>query len=114
MTEFRSLVLTGLPKFSLNGWYSGGHWSKRKKLKDIYKLIIKSQFNIVFPVSEYEVEYSFSFKKYPLDATNCTGMTKLIEDIIFEDDGYKIIKKITIRSFKGESDFVKILVKEMK
>ena len=36
------IILNDLPKISLNKWYSGEHWSKRKKLKDKYKLLIKS------------------------------------------------------------------------
>ena len=38
------ITLKGLPKISLNKWYAGTHWTKRKKIKDEYKKIIKNQF----------------------------------------------------------------------
>jgi hypothetical protein len=98
------IILTDLPKISLNLWYSGTHWSKRKDLKDSYHLLIKSQFNHVFSKDKcYEVDYVFYFKGAPLDASNCVAMAKLIEDVIFEDDNWKIVKKITIASRKAKN-----------
>ena len=48
--------LEDLPKISLNAWYSGNHWTKRKKMKDSYKTIVKSQFKDVLPKDkEYKV-----------------------------------------------------------
>lgn len=35
-------------------------------------------------------------------------MIKLIEDIIFEDDNYKIVESITIESKKSDVDIVMI------
>jgi len=105
------IILKDLPKVSLNAWYGGGHWSKRKKLKDNYTLIVKSQFKQVLPASKsYNTEYHFTFKSRPLDASNCVAMVKLIEDIIFENDGYKIIKSILVTSNKGAEDIVEILI----
>ena len=103
------IILTGLPKVSLNLFYSGVHWSKRKKLKDKYKLLIKSQFKQVLSKDKtYDVEYTFNFKTRPLDASNCVAMVKLIEDVIFEDDNYKIVESITIKSRKAKFDNVEI------
>ena len=105
------IIFKDLPKVSLNAWYGGGHWSKRKKLKDNYTLIVKSQFKDVLPASEsYNTEYHFTFKLRPLDASNCVAMIKMIEDIIFESDGYKTIRSILITSYKGESDMVEIKI----
>jgi hypothetical protein len=105
------IILKDLPKVSLNAWYGGGHWSKRKKLKDNYTLIVKSQFKDVLPASEsYNTEYHFTFKSRPLDASNCVAMVKLIEDIVFENDGYKIIKSILVTSSKGADDIVEIKI----
>ena len=104
-----SITLKGLPKISLNDWYSGGHWSKRKAIKDKYYWIIKSQFKDVLSKSnQYHVSYSFYFKLKPLDASNCCAMIKLIEDILFEDDNYKIVKSIKIESNKSNEDVVLI------
>ena len=108
------IKLEDLPKISLNAWYSGNHWTKRKKIKDSYKTIVKSQFKDVLPKDkEYKVYYSFEFKTRALDASNCVAMVKLIEDIIFEDDSYKIIKEIRISSNKGLKDNVMIHIKEI-
>ena len=103
------IELFNLPKLSLNKWYAGVHWSKRKRIKDKYKILIKSQFKKVLTKNKvYEVQYTFCFKNQPLDASNCVAMLKLIEDIIFEDDGYKIISSINIKSRKSIADSVEI------
>jgi len=105
------IILKDLPKVSLNVWYSSKHWSFRKKLKDNYTLLVKSQFKEVLPASNsYDTEYHFTFKSRPLDASNCVAMVKLIEDIVFENDGYKIIKSILVTSNKGAEDFVEIKI----
>ena len=103
------IILNDLTKISLNLFYSGVHWSKRKKLKDRYKLLIKSQFKQVLSKDKtYEVYYTFNFKTRPLDASNCVAMVKLIEDIIFEDDNYKIVTSLNIKSRKANFDSVEI------
>ena len=106
-----TIILKDLPKVSLNVWYSSKHWSFRKKLKDNYTLLVKSQFKDVLPASgSYDTEYHFTFKSRPLDASNCVAMVKMIEDIIFESDGYKVIKSILITSTKGDQDIVEIKI----
>lgn len=105
------IILKDLPKISLNKWYAGMHWTKRKKIKDNYTLIVKSQFNKKLPkTNTYNTEYHFTFKSRALDASNCVAMVKMIEDIIFENDSYKIVKSILITSNKGLEDSVKIKV----
>ena len=106
-----TIILTDLPKVSLNAWYSSTHWTKRKKMKDTYTMIVKSQFKDVLPKDcEYNTEYHFTFKSRALDASNCVAMVKMIEDIVFEDDSYKIIKSILITSSKGLEDKVEIKI----
>ena len=108
------IKLEGLPKVSLNKWYAGTHWTSRKKLKDTYTLIIKSQFkDVLSKEKQYEVKYDFNFNKRPLDASNCVAMVKMIEDVIFEDDSYKIVKKIIITSNKSKEENVIIKIKEL-
>lgn len=105
------IILRGLPKHSLNEIYAGKHWSKRKRIKDSYKLIIRSQFKKWLPKDEkYRVYYEFYFKRSPLDVSNTVYMLKLIEDVIFEDDSYKIVKELNIKSDKAKEDFVKIKI----
>jgi len=111
MTE---IILKDLPKISLNQWYAGKHWTTRKKQKDNYVKIVKSQFKHIFSKNDtYVVDYEFNFKNRPLDSSNCVSMVKLIEDIIFENDSYKIVKKISISSIKNKSDFAKIKVTKL-
>ena len=105
------IILKDLPKISLNKWYAGMHWTKRKKIKDEYTLLVKSQFNkILSKTNTYNTEYHFTFKSRALDASNCVAMVKMIEDIIFENDSYKVVKSILITSQKGTEDSVKIKV----
>ncbi len=90
------------------------HWTTRKKLVDDFHYIVKSQFkHVLSKDNTYEVDYLFEFKKSPLDASNCVAMCKIIEDVIFEDDTYKIIRKITIQSRKGEEDCVHIKIEQL-
>jgi len=101
------ITLNDLPKISLNEWYAGNHWTKRKAIKDKYYWLIKQQFkDVLSKDNAYHVSYTFYFKSKPLDASNCIAMVKMIEDIIFEDDNYKIIESITIESKKADKDCV--------
>ena len=107
------IILKDLPKVSLNKFYAGVHWTTRKKMKDDYSLLVKSQFKHIFSKDkQYVCIYSFTFKNNPLDCSNTIGMVKMIEDIIFEDDKWDIVRQITIVSMKGKSNFIKITVDE--
>ena len=109
------ITLYNLPKISLNKWYAGMHWTKRKKIKDNYTQIVRSQFSsLLSRDNTYKVEYHFTFKSRPLDASNCVAMVKMIEDIIFETDSYKVVTEIVITSSKGLEDKVTIKVKSDK
>lgn len=108
------IVLKNLPKHSLNEIYAGKHWTKRKKDKDIYKLLIKNQFKGVLSNDKvYSVSYLFEFRIKPLDTSNTVYMLKMIEDIIFEDDNFKIIPEIKIKSVKGNDDKITIKINEL-
>lgn len=114
MTSLSEIVLYDLPKISLNKWYAGTHWTQRKKTKDKYAWAVRSQFKGLFPKTDsYDVMYEFTFKKNPLDASNCVAMAKMIEDVIFEDDKHDIIRSVTLRSRKGSRNRVKVTVKQM-
>ena len=106
------IILKDLPKISLNKWYAGMHWTKRKQIKDNYTQIVSSQFSKVLPKDKtYQVEYHFTFKSRPLDASNCVAMVKMVEDIIFENDSYKVVTELIITSSKGSEDKVEIKIK---
>jgi len=105
------VILKDLPKLSLNQIYAGKHWTKRNKDKNTYKSIIQSQFNSVFSANQvYSVAYEFHFKNKPFDTSNTVYMLKMIEDVIFKEDTYKIIPELIIKSKKAKEDFVLIKV----
>ena len=105
------IELNDLPKVSLNQWYAGKHWTHRQKMKKIYQSLVKSQCARVFPKDDkYVVSYYFTFKSNPLDASNCIAMVKMIEDIIFEDDKWDIVKIGAIESIKGKADKVEVRI----
>jgi hypothetical protein len=107
-------TLKDLPKASLNKIYAGENWKVRARLKDNYIAIIKSQFKHVFPKDkQYKAKYTFYFKSRALDVSNCVYMLKMVEDIIFEDDSYKIVKELHIKSLKGDYDHLSIEVEEI-
>src|SRR5210317_513625 len=105
-----NIILYDLPKVSLNKWYAGMHWTKRKKLKDNYTVLVRSQFSQQLPPNTYNTEYNFTFKSRPLDASNCVAMVKMVEDIIFESDSYKVVKSLLITSKKGTRDMLEIKI----
>lgn len=105
------IIINDLPKISLNKWYSGQHWTKRKKMKDNYKFIINNQHaGQLLKSNQYDVEYNFHFKSRPLDASNCVAMVKLVEDILFEDDKWDIVKSLRITSNKSDEEYLEIIV----
>lgn len=116
MSEIKktTILITGLPKISLNEWYSGKHFSYRVKMKGIYKMMVKGQCKYKFDKkAKYSVSYNFGFVKNPLDATNCAAMAKLIEDIIFQSDKWDIVRSVTLSSTKHIKDEVMIIVEKI-
>lgn len=108
------ITLKGLPKISLNVWYAGTHWRKRKSISDAYKLLVKKQCKFVFPkTKKYHLDFIFFFKKNPLDASNCVAMAKMIEDVLMEDDKHDIVKRISLSSKKSNYDYVTINITEL-
>jgi hypothetical protein len=107
-----TIELRDLPKVSLNHLFGRMHWTKREKLIDTYKWIIRSQTTKKF-YKPCNVSYSFTFKNNPLDCTNCSAMIKILEDCLFVDDSTKTVKSINIVSQKGNFDSVKITVNEI-
>lgn len=99
-------IFYDLPKVSLNSWYSGTHWSKRKKLKDEYKWLIR----VPHVATPCKCEYHFEFKSRPLDCSNTIAMVKMIEDCIFSDDGVNVVQEIKVSSRKGKRDKVTIKI----
>ena len=105
------ITLKGLPKVSNNKFYSGMHWTKRKETRDNFHFRVKSQCKRVFGAeNKYLATYAFQFKSNPLDASNCVGMLKMIEDVLFEKDDWNIVDIGGITSRKGKEDKVIITI----
>lgn len=102
-------------KISSNATYAGLHWARRKKVADLYHSSML-QFRKL-KVTEYPVEisYVFTFKRNPLDSTNCGTMAKLVEDGmvrcgILEDDDWKHVTSTTLHTQKGDKDLIEIYI----
>ena len=108
--EIVELELFNLKKISLNEWYAGKHWSNRTKIKNAYKRVIAKQTDLLIG-QECKVEYAFEFESHPLDASNTVAMAKMIEDIIFPNDGYKMVRKVSYSSDKGPKNKVTLKIK---
>lgn len=101
--------LKHLPKVSLNKIYESKHWSYRQKLKREFLFLVKSQYKSVLSKDGvYVCDYVFCFATHPLDASNCFFAIKMIEDVIFEDDNYKVVREVSARSVKGKENVVSI------
>ena len=103
------IKLFDIPKFSLNKFYSGRHWWIRKQLKDDMVQVVRAQTTRII-TKPCEVEYVFTWKTRIMDPSNTVAMVKMIEDCIFADDSYKIVKKISMECQKGLTDSVLILI----
>lgn len=89
--------LNGIPKVSVNQLNSKKHWGLRKTTKDLITTEVWKQLGKTRIYYKCRVEYTFLFKDRPLDATNCYGMMKMIEDVMVVDDsaGYILSNKVT-------------------
>lgn len=112
--EEEVLVIEGLPKISLNAYYAGKHWTNRSKMKEAYALLLSKYKHKFDDKSIYEAEYCFEFKSKPLDASNTVVMVKMVEDMIFKSDTYKVILSVKVSSRKGVKDKLTIKIKRWK
>ena len=102
-------------KISTNAIYSGVHWTKRQKHKEIYLwsfLALKSQ---ITPVYACDLDFTFGFNTKPLDCDNCAYMVKLIIDCLryygkIKDDTPEYIRSIKITSKKASKNSVIIKI----
>jgi len=100
-------------KVSTNKIYSGMHWTKRKKLADLFHNSLIEYRNKAVKEYPVEITYIFTFKSKPLDTTNCTFMVKMLEDSliinkVIENDSPEYVSFTGIYSQKGNKDEVEI------
>ncbi len=108
------LYFYNLPKISNNKFYAGMHWAERTRLVDAFKLDVFTQLcnqtsrrSFVKPC---KAKYIFEFKSTPLDCSNCAGMLKMIEDVLFPKDSPDIVKELSITSLKSVEDKVTVII----
>ena len=102
-------------KISTNAIYAGIHWNTRHKQSLLYHRALLPHRTKRIDKEAYPVDlhFIFTFKKQPLDCSNCTYMVKLLEDGLIEhgiikDDKPNYVGSITIFSSKGAEDSVEI------
>ena len=104
-------------KISTNSIYSGVHWTKRAKHKDLYLWSFLTVASKIKPVYSCFLEFEFGFKSKPLDCDNCSYMVKLIIDCLrhygkIKNDTPEFIKSIKISSKKSNKNNVLIKISE--
>ena len=119
-------------KNSFNSVYSGVHWTVRKKHADYYHLLVRN--DVLKLIKTYTIDYQvdlyfrFTWKKYPLDSSNCSYMGKCLEDWLTDtkdrktwivikwllrDDSPKYVRRFICESLQDKSitnDIVEIII----
>jgi Holliday junction resolvase RusA-like endonuclease len=98
---------------SANAFYAGMHWSKRKKLADLYHAALIEHRAKRFKTPAH-LTFTFSFKGRLTDVDNCFAMIKLLIDSlrhwrIIPDDTPADVASISVRVEKGIKDTVSII-----
>lgn len=102
-------------KVSTNAIYAGLHWSKRRRLADLYHNSLIEFRNKPMEHYPVDVTYIFRFKGKLLDCSNLSYMAKLLEDglrhwKILKDDTPEYVQSVTLLSQKGSRDEVEIVI----
>ncbi len=98
-------------KVSTNKGYAGQHWSVRKRHADEFHLAVRCAVGRKNWKFEYPVEiwFHYTFKGRRLDISNCSFMTKLLEDGlvkagVLKDDSAKYVEAHHITQELGKED----------
>jgi hypothetical protein len=102
-------------RYGLNSYYSGKHWSERKKDAEYWHYLVRSELRKLEKRSMLRSPVVITFYYNDnLDLSNHAAMAKMIEDalkgVIIEDDSRKHVKGIE-HYFHGE-DFIRVVIKE--
>lgn len=111
-------------KLSTNEFYSNRlHWSRRKKIKDDYYVVVKSKLNAMeykMIEDQVNIEFDYFFKTRMTDVSNTSIMSKMIEDALvtaklIKDDTPKYVPKITttVQRTEKDRDWVRITLKKV-
>ncbi len=109
---------------SLNTWYAGQHWSKRKKIADAFHraIFVVCKQEKIKPITQYPVKIttrSFYKQKRKLDTVNCVTNNKLAEDGlvragILKDDTPQYVSghEVLCPRFGCDEDMTIIIIEE--
>jgi len=107
-----TIEVSGKPP-SLNDYYSGQHWSKRKKTRDEWHTTVAAVASDLTPVEEYpvavDVTVCFGHGNPRYDTDNLIPAAKLVTDGLVEcgvlkDDGPKQITQVALRAERMDRD----------
>lgn len=101
-------------KVSTNDFYESKFWAWRQQIKKRYADWLSDFYHVVKADKKYDVDYDFEFEKRPYDSSNTSGMLKMIEDVLFEKDNYKVVRRVSMMSSKGPRDCVVVKVWEVE
>jgi hypothetical protein len=95
------IVLEGERPQSLNNWYSGQHWTKRKREATRVHSLVRAQLGGCMTFTRpVRITVTVYFKSCPQDASNIVA--KLYEDALIGyvliDDGPKYVRSMTTES----------------
>jgi len=106
-TPLLDITLPMMPP-SLNEWYSGSHWSSRKRTKDAWATVVKAAVRDAAPldagaypiVVDVTVAFPPGARRY--DADNCVPAAKLVTDAleaadIIEADSCRYVAEVRLR-----------------
>ena len=107
----QTIELKNFYKVSTNLIYKGLHWTKRKEIKDDYLTWFLSYKDALRTLeSKVGIQFDYYWKTKPLDSSNCTYMSKMIEDCmvhygILENDTIEYVGPVTNYSHKSDRDY---------
>lgn len=105
---------------SLNAYYAGGHWTKRKKAKDLYLANIKSFFEDYdeFNAKTFRIDLTYNSR---YDCDNAIIAVKFLADSIthlniVKDDSKKYFQEMSIKvdlSLPNDTFIAKVTFKDV-
>lgn len=99
---------------SLNQWYSGGHWSKRSRTKNAWRMLVRNAVRVheIEPPATYPVRIDvlcrFGKGDRSYDCTNVAATAKLAEDGlvkagIIPNDSNRYVRPVTLDSIRHDA-----------
>ena len=99
--------------FSTNKFYSGMHWTKRKKIADQWHNMVQLNTSNRSGMFLNPVHITMMFNNR-FDIDNCAGMAKVIIDgmkgTVIKDDDKRFVRKLTLSVW--DEDGIRVIVED--